>query len=148
MSIIRSRCIWMSQLMSHVHSLLLSRHRECGRVTWRTWVWRDQRGEREVCWRRWNADDSLSLELKSKDRREHWENIFQAWFSTINKQVCGVILESGSCTNASSTVVAEKLNDQGEMGVIWATSYSIFYFKLMKMKLCMILFLWKQIIFF
>jgi hypothetical protein len=55
------------------------------------------------------ARRALSAQVKEDDMEQQWENIFHTRCH-INNKVCSMIIDGGSCTNVTSTILVEKLN--------------------------------------
>jgi hypothetical protein len=55
------------------------------------------------------ARRALSAQGKEDDMEQQKENIFHTRCH-INNKVCSMIIDGGSCTNAASTTLVEKLN--------------------------------------
>ena len=51
---------------------------------------------------------TLSLQIKNNEHGEQRENLFHT-HCLIGNKLCNVIVDSGSCTNVASTLLAEKL---------------------------------------
>ena len=54
------------------------------------------------------ARHALNMQVKEEDNEVQRDNIFHTRYH-VNNKVCSVIIDSGSCTNAASTLLVEKL---------------------------------------